>query len=303
MANKPSASDAKSFWCSVDVDEWNYYRQQYNNALSIKSPTLSGIEDEVWNGLEEAIKRREPRHMTAADYRKLVDWKLQRGKFRPSLKGYAKRVDDSEMVQITTQVFQQLQRLSDSKTNKKNHVLLQQQLKDVLEPLLGIKGCGPATASAIVGMMDDAWPFMSDEVLELTMDGKRKYTKHVYVKLVQVTRDKANALSSASATTKTKTTKKPTAGGNTTDVADENVPPPSLWTARDVERAAFAFMMGVERRQQQAEKVENENEQGKDNAKKRKRQANEEGVKETDHGGDSHEKNRGQSRRLKRGKK
>lgn len=304
MTNKPSASDARSFWSSVDVGEWDYYRQQYNNALCIKSSTLPEIEYEVWNVLEETIKRREPRHMTTVDYCKLVDWKLQRGKFRPSLKGFAKRVYDSEMKGITTQVFQQLRQSSDNNTKSQYmHVQWEQQLKNVLEPLLSIKGCGPATASAIVGMMDDSWPFMSDELLELAMDGERKYTKNMYVRLMRVTRDKANALSSALASTKTTATEKPSAGEkNTTDTADENVPPLSLWTARDVERAAFAFMMGVERWQQQAEKAGNKNEPGKDNGKKRKRQTNEEGVKDTDHCGDSHEKNGAQLRRSKRNK-
>ena len=50
-----------------------------------------------------------------------------------------------------------------------------------MNALIALKGCGPATASAILAVRDETIPFMSDELLIVSQDGVRKYTLKVCV--------------------------------------------------------------------------------------------------------------------------
>lgn len=78
----------------------------------------------------------------------------------------ADALDDAQVVSASTKAFAAL---------KKGN------LRDALKALVELKGCGPATASAILSAADEQVPFMSDELLQEAM-GERKYTMPVCCK-------------------------------------------------------------------------------------------------------------------------
>jgi hypothetical protein len=125
-----------------------------------------------------------------------MDWKLCRGQFRPGLQGQIASNSEKTVVQVTTDSFALA---LDSKCDVR---------KTLDACAAGLKGCGPATASALLGLVaPQHFPFMADEaMLALGSDlgkGPLKYTAPQYCKFAELLRAKANALnaetSSASA--------------------------------------------------------------------------------------------------------
>lgn len=180
MAPKPSSSSLttvpktpitpEQLWELDETTHWNFHLSHYKQAIRIKGDEdLSQFESFMWETLPQAINsRKSAPHITAREYRQIVDWKLQRGKFRPSLKAYAKNVDNDTIVEQSTEAFSHFDKKDRDKCN---------DVRAILEPLLKIRGCGPATASAVLSVMDTSIPFMSDELLMVTTG--KKYTKKV----------------------------------------------------------------------------------------------------------------------------
>lgn len=115
--------------------------------------------DSWWagGGAREAALAREPPHLEKADLVRLVEWKLARGKFRPLLR-YARDLREADVAAATAAAFNP-----------------GADFEAAMTPLLALRGIGPATASAVLSVARDEWPFMSDEALNAT-DGGRTYT-------------------------------------------------------------------------------------------------------------------------------
>lgn len=123
---------------------------------------LQGLDHFIWQELPPCLSRRSPPHITAVEYARIVRWKLQRGKFRPRLQGFANAATDADVVAASQAAFA---------------ALAQHDVPAALKPLIALKGCGPATASAILAAADSSLPFMSDELLVLVLgEEKKKYT-------------------------------------------------------------------------------------------------------------------------------
>jgi hypothetical protein len=133
--------------------------------------------DKKWNSLSSNCALKDPCFLNLDDLRLVMDWKLQRGKFRPQLKSLIESNSDDNVRSITKEAF--------SKKWPEN-----------LNILTTLRGVGPATATAILSLVDPSVPFFSDEVARIILkQEKLKYTaKEVlsYVDLVRSLAEKLN---------------------------------------------------------------------------------------------------------------
>ncbi len=115
--------------------------------------------DRWWSegGARSAAAARKPPHLEKAELVRLVEWKLARGKFRPLLR-YARELREADVVAATAPAFEPGAGFEAS-----------------VGALVALRGVGPATASAVLSVARDDWPFMSDEALNATAGG-RTYT-------------------------------------------------------------------------------------------------------------------------------
>lgn len=145
---------------------WALWLQRYDAAILGRSSTsknnLPELDNFMWKELPGVISSRKPRHVTAAEYAKVVRWKLKRGKWRPRLQAFADSASDADVVKATTAGFRAL---ADGK------------LREAQLEISALKGCGPATASALLAAADNNVPFMADELLGAVQStGTKKYT-------------------------------------------------------------------------------------------------------------------------------
>jgi hypothetical protein len=132
--------------------------------------------DKQWNDLSSKCASKDVFSLSLDDLKLVMDWKLQRGKFRPQLKSLIESNSDDNVQSITKEAF--------SKKWPEN-----------LNILTKLRGVGPATATAILSLVDPSVPFFSDEVAGMILKQKLKYTvKEVllYVDLVRTEAGKLN---------------------------------------------------------------------------------------------------------------
>lgn len=132
-------------------------------------------------------------------------WKLSRGKWRPSLLGYAKAHSESTVASSSTAA---LRALGPSPAPL-------ERVTAALNHLTTLKGVGVATASAVLAAVDPSVPFMSDEAIAAALPGDKRYTLSVYVHVLKWLRARAAALQQ--------------------HAADDGV----VWRVREVERALW----------------------------------------------------------------
>lgn len=142
---------------------WQQSLQRYDIAVAQKHTDLPALERFVFSTLPSEAASRDKSHVTKEEYVKLVSWKLKRGKVRPRLMAYAYDLSESDVVTASASAISEM---------AKDDPLL------ALKPLLSLRGCGPATASAVLGALSQQHPFMSDELLSVAL-GSMKYTVSV----------------------------------------------------------------------------------------------------------------------------
>lgn len=152
-------------WTS-DLSVWQKSLASYIAAISERQHQknksgLAELDAFVQKELPSAIASRSPPHITSAEYSRVVQWKLKRGKWRPRLQAFADATTPCEVKEASQHAFSHLRN---------------GQTKTALNTLTALKGCGPATASAILAAADPSIPFMSDELLTMTQGPKRSYT-------------------------------------------------------------------------------------------------------------------------------
>ena len=160
---------------SSSVDRWIECLRDFDEVVSghpKKGPGL--VELERW-WLQLCSPASPKPNIDRNDLMKLIDWKGKRGKFRPALVAYARDQHEAALKTASAAAY----KLLAEKTSKH---LDQKTLTEALNPLLELRGIGPATASAVLAAYDDRVMFMSDELLE-ELHGKREYTLKSYIAL------------------------------------------------------------------------------------------------------------------------
>lgn len=108
-------------------------------------------------------------HLTKAELALLMDWKLAKGKFRPTLPKLIQSNDSETVVQVTKAGLGMF--MEDAQEWKSWSSLsvtsYQQSVKSSLKKICELKGVGPATGSLILSLLNEctpfAAPFFSDE--------------------------------------------------------------------------------------------------------------------------------------------
>ena len=137
------------------------YRGYDDHVHALNDTKLNTLDAFVTRDLPERIQGREPRYITRDEYVKIVDWKLTRGKNRPGLLNRAKELKDEVVREASTLAF-----------TKARAAKNEAELISALAPLTDLRGCGPATASAVMALADERIPFFSDEAFVVAIGNK-----------------------------------------------------------------------------------------------------------------------------------
>jgi len=103
--------------------------------------------------------------------------------------GYAKAQLNNVVVEATQKAYQVLLPFVKSDATVPITTVMK-----AMEPLLEMRGVGPATASAILSAMHPSIPFMSDEALEVCLSGKRQYTVTAYKRVITALHEKLESI-------------------------------------------------------------------------------------------------------------
>ncbi|CAL9145669.1 uncharacterized protein LOC135628597 [Musa acuminata AAA Group] len=164
-----------------DVGAWSESLSAYEGRLALlRKPDLLPLDAFYRAELPVLLRRREPRpFLTKPELRRLMQWKLSRGKWRPRLLDYVSSLDEASVDSASRRAFAALPDLS----------------KAVSE-LTVLKGVGPATASAVLAAYaPDVAPFMSDEAMMAAMGNVKEYTLKQYLAFAEKLQTKAKDLS------------------------------------------------------------------------------------------------------------
>jgi hypothetical protein len=157
---------------SRDCNSWQRALEEYSGSLK-----FIANEKKLGTKLEEldawlhgeyivTVKSRSPPHIMIEDLRKVMQWKLGKGKDRPMLMGLVNQNTNASVIAASTKSFALA---GDGKW------------KESIQAMTELKGVGPATASAILSpLYPSLFVFMADEVLEAATNNKRTYTLSAY---------------------------------------------------------------------------------------------------------------------------
>ena len=173
LSDQKTTRYSDNSWTFAQLDEWR------NTDLPSIVKARYDEDGETWLTKDELIL--------------LMDWKLAKGKFRPTLPKLIRQNEADQVELITKSAFKTLLSHVKSKSlpftdsDKKSYI---STVKDATKKASELRGVGPATASLILSLaepiLDLAPPFLSDEsfiyfVLEPTRpDTKIKYNLKEY---------------------------------------------------------------------------------------------------------------------------
>ncbi|KAI9095132.1 hypothetical protein DFS34DRAFT_187067 [Phlyctochytrium arcticum] len=166
--------------------DWPSALNKYNSALttlcsraadSSRGDRLRKLDDVLWGTMRETVRDRG--HMDATELKDLMEWKLSRGKFRPTLMSQITSNPATLVQKVTSAAYAVLKNVE-----KNGQILAAEPILKAIKICVELKGCGPATASAILKVYNDSVPFMSDEVLATFTTGKLQYTISAYKKML-----------------------------------------------------------------------------------------------------------------------
>ncbi|KAH6560138.1 hypothetical protein BASA61_006636 [Batrachochytrium salamandrivorans] len=197
---------ARSLLTSADTSRWKAALESYAYALdtlaATKKKPASGLDlvqlDEWRRGLDSTSE------LDKAAVLRIVQWKLRRGTFRPTLLAAVASNSEKTILTATTAAKLLLSQTSSSCKHPSTSKIL-----DAIKVVSELTGVGPATASAILACSSDRVPFMSDEALvalQGTDPAKLKYTIKQYTELLTVLTEKAAELNHAAASSSTAST-------------------------------------------------------------------------------------------------
>ena len=162
---------SSELWRSNDKRLWLRVYSQFSTALTFVSTNKPGKQlDELneWLRIElpaillsrSTTGSCSGMFITLEELKKIMLWKITRGKFRP-LMNLVGRNNDALVERVTKKAFEYLD---------------QKKYADSLKEVMQLKGIGVATASAILGIVEkDEFPFMSDVAFDACTNMPRKY--------------------------------------------------------------------------------------------------------------------------------
>ena len=186
----PTATvDTRRLWNSDDPAEWRKALDAYPARLAaLNDPKLLELDAWFWGTLGDAIRARDPSRLTAEELVRVVAWKLARGKFRPNLLNFARAHTEATAGKATGEALARFAKASGDGGENENW------LAACLEPLVRLKGIGPATASAVLAAATASIPMMSDELIAVALPqatSSQMYSMPRLQALVEATRAKA----------------------------------------------------------------------------------------------------------------
>ncbi|WOK95591.1 hypothetical protein Cni_G04298 [Canna indica] len=168
-------------FASRDVGAWREALSSYDDRLALlRKPDLLPLDVFYRAELPLFLRGRDPHpFLNKPELRRLMQWKLSRGKWRPRLLDFVSSLDEALVESASRKAFAALPDLS----------------KAVSE-LTVLKGVGPATASAVLAAYaPDVAPFMSDEGMMAAMGNVKEYTLKQYLAYANKVQMKAKELS------------------------------------------------------------------------------------------------------------
>ncbi|KAJ0967714.1 hypothetical protein J5N97_024631 [Dioscorea zingiberensis] len=168
------------FGCSL-ASAWKEALFGYEaNLESLRKPDLVALDAFYRRELPLLLRGRDPDpFITKPELRRLMQWKLSRGKWRPRLLDFVSSLDEALVETASRKAFQCLPDLSKA-----------------ISELTVLKGVGPATASAVLAAYaPEVAPFMSDEAVVATMGSLKDYSLKQYLAFAVKLQNKAKELS------------------------------------------------------------------------------------------------------------
>ncbi|XP_073504684.1 uncharacterized protein [Phyllobates terribilis] len=178
------AAGSGLFHCG-DPKKWQRVSDIYWEVMAAKAAKQKRLlELDKWcqEELPAIMAARPHKSLTLEELKKLMEWKLMRGKFRPRLKQLVSGNSASAVERCSGRAF-----------------LLLPDVCAAIEELCQLKGVGPATASVLSAGAPDMVAFMADEAVE-SVPGLSpvQYNAKHYLRYLGALQLKAEALSKAS---------------------------------------------------------------------------------------------------------
>jgi len=183
----------EEFWNS-DAEVWSAaLRSCVKRVDEFKKGDYAALDSWFFNDLPQKLAGMpaEGRCIDSKELVKIIEWKLKRGTWRPKLLDFAKAVPEEVIKEASQQAYAIAQGCMDS--TKEGYASC---CKAALEPLVQIKGIGPASASAILTAAFSCFPYFSDEAMEAALSKKKEYTAKRYVEYAVAIWEKALQLRS-----------------------------------------------------------------------------------------------------------
>lgn len=170
------------------------YDTLYERVLKEQCKSVAGLEDlDLWRHqfpveLAKRYENGEEISLSHDELKKLMKWKLKKGKFRPTLQKLINENDPKSVSSVTKEAFK-LVLDSVKDLDEDTYVKL---IKTSLTILVKLRGVGPATASLILSLLNKitkiAPPFFSDEAAYYIFKShdKLKYSMSEYIKFLRL---------------------------------------------------------------------------------------------------------------------
>lgn len=157
---------------------------------------LAELEEWIHDLLPGIVKERRPPHLTHEDMVKLMRWKLTRGKWRPNLMKFVEQLAPDQVASATSAgLALLLLRVGGESSSGGAAEPGDGDAKVAMDKLTVLRGVGPATASAVMAVVDGGCPFLSDEAQAAVFGkGNVKYTAKAFMDLRQELGKKARVL-------------------------------------------------------------------------------------------------------------
>jgi hypothetical protein len=191
---------AIKLWNGGDREQWRAHAAAYDERLRALNlgERLSKLDAFVRKELPKTIAQRRATSATSDDwgyikkdeYVRVVEWKLARGKTRPGLMKYAQALSERDVESASREAYRLAHASEGGKRNSKG------KIADAMAPFIALKGCGPATASILMAVGDERFPFFSDEALAVVVGngGNDRYSAARYHEFMKALHRKCDDL-------------------------------------------------------------------------------------------------------------